>query len=120
MQNRIALTSHHGTTNGNPTLCRRKVERRLTKHLRTLSERGSDVIPVTSFKRISNNDGRLPEGVADKVRKMGVLIVRDVIPAKEIEEMMTDLLKYMYENRAFPQGQNHTQVSRNGRRPHSF
>ena len=92
----------------------------MTKHLKTLSERGSDVIPVTSFKRISNNDGRLPEGVADKVRKMGVLIVRDVIPAKEIEEMMTDLLKYMYENRAFPQGQNHTQVSRNGERPHSF
>ena len=96
------------------------MERRLTKHLRTLSERGSDVIPVTSFKRISNNDGRLPEGVADKVRKMGVLIVRDVIPAKEIEEMMTDLLKYMYENRAFPQGQNHTQVSRKGGRPRSF
>ena len=44
----------------------RKVERRLTKHLRTLSERGSDVIPVTSFKRILNNGGRLPEGVADK------------------------------------------------------
>ena len=92
----------------------------MTKHLRTLSERGSDVIPVTSFKRISNNDGRLPEGVADKVRKMGVLIIRDVIPSKEIEEMMTDLLKYMYENRAFPQGKNHTQVSRKGRRPHSF
>ena len=83
----------------------------MTKHLRTLSERGSDVIPVTNFKRISNNGGRLPEGVADKVRKMGVLVIREVIPAKEIEDMMTDLVKYMYENRAFPQSQNHTQVS---------
>ena len=66
---------------------------------------------MTSFKRISNNGGRLPEGVAAKVRKMGVLVVKEVIPAKEIEDMMTDLVKYMYENTAFPQGQNHTQVS---------
>ena len=42
---------------------------------------------------------------------MGVLIVREVIPAKEMDAMMTDLVKYMYENRAFPQGQNQTQVS---------
>ena len=84
--------------------------------MRTLSERGSDVIPVTSFKRISNNGGRLPEGVAAKVRKTGVVIVREVIPAREIEDMMTDLLKYMYENRAFPQGQNNTQVRREGNR----
>ena len=89
----------------------RKVERRLTKRLRTLSERGpEDVIPITSFKRISNNGGRLPEGVVDKVRKMGVLIVRDVIPAREIDDMMTDLIGYMHDNKAFPQNRNQTQV----------
>ena len=89
----------------------RKVERRLIKRLRTLSERGpEDVIPITSYKRISNNGGRLPEGVVDKVRKMGVLIIRDVIPAREIEDMMTDLISYMHDNKAFPQDRNQTQV----------
>ena len=93
----------------------RKVERRLERQAEMLREaaarQGADLIPSTSFRRIAQNGGRLPDGIADKVRKRGVLIVRGVIPAKEIEEMMSELVKYMYENKAFPKGGiNGTQV----------
>ena len=44
----------------------------------------------------------LPEGVADKIKKRGVVIVRNTIPKEEIEEMMADLITYMYDNEVYP------------------
>ena len=37
--------------------------------LAIINERGNDVVPVTSYAKIAANGGRIPEGVADKVRK---------------------------------------------------
>lgn len=80
----------------------KKVEKKLDKQLEIISERGSEIIPTVSYDKIRNNGGKLPEGVADKVRKRGVLIVRNVIPKEEIEDMMTDLHKYLYKNGMYP------------------
>ena len=80
----------------------KKVEKKLEKQLEIIKERGNDVIPTVSYDKIRNNGGKLPDGVADKVRKRGVLIIRNVIPKEEIEDMMTDLQKYMYKNEMYP------------------
>ncbi len=66
---------------------------------------------MTTYDKIKNNGGRLPEGVAEKVKRRGVLVVKDTIPAEEIETMVADLLKYMYDNNAFPPGKNQARIA---------
>ncbi len=86
-----------------------RVRKRLQKQVESTMERGVNVVPVTTYEKIRNNGGRLPEGVAEKVRRRGVVVVRDTIPREEIETMVADLLKYMYDNGAFPtSGKNQT------------
>ena len=80
----------------------KKVEKKLDKQLEVIKERGNELIPTVSFDKIRNNGGKLPEGIADKVRKRGVLIIKNVIPKQEVEDMMTELLKYMYKNEMYP------------------
>lgn len=80
----------------------RKVEKKLKKQIDLLAQKGNEVIPVISFDRIKNNGGRLPEGIVDKVKKKGVLVVRNTIPKDEIEEMMADLITYLYDNQQYP------------------
>jgi hypothetical protein len=79
------------------------VERKLSKQVEMLRERGDDIFPMTTFDRIRKNGGRLPAGVADRVRRRGAVIVRNVVPKGEAEDMLTDLTKYMFtNNNVFP------------------
>jgi len=79
-----------------------KVKRQLIKQLDRIKEKGSEIIPETTFQRIISNGGHLPDSVIRKVQKHGVLIVRNTIPAREALEMMSDLIKYMYTNNIYP------------------
>lgn len=85
-----------------------KVEKKLAKQLEIIREKGNDVIPITTFDKIKNNGGQLPEGIMEKLRKRGVLIVRNTIPANEISDMISSLLKYMYDNNVLPADKNQT------------
>ena len=87
---------------GDPEELFKRVERRLQKQVESLRERGGDLVPVTTFDKILNNGGRFPEALAERVRRRGVVVVRDTIPEEEVEQMVGDLLKYMYDNSAFP------------------
>ncbi len=90
-----------------------RVEKRLKKQVESLSERGGEVVPVTTYDKVKNNGGRFPEGMADKIRKRGVVVVKGVIPAEEVDSMVADLLKYMYDNNAFPPSTNQVKIKRN-------
>ncbi len=79
-----------------------QVERRLQIEVKSISEYGSDIIPVTTYDEVKNNNGRFSQGVADEVRRRGVVVVREVIPMEEMDSMVASLLKYMYDNNAFP------------------
>ena len=84
----------------------KKIENKLDKQIETLREKGNKVIPITTFERIQNNGGRIPEGLAEKVHKRGVLIVKNTIPREEIEVFRGDLLKYLFDNDAINAGKN--------------
>ena len=79
-----------------------KVKRQLIKQLDRIKEKGSEIIPETTFQRILSNGGHLPDSIIRKVQKHGVLIVRNTIPSREALEMMSDLIKYMYTNNIYP------------------
>jgi len=68
-------------------------------------------IPITSFDKIFHNGGEIPEKIAQKVRKRGVVIVRNTIPIDEISEYHSDLIKYLYNNNGFPKDDNQVSFS---------
>jgi hypothetical protein len=86
-----------------------KLEKRLDKELDKIRDKGNKLIPETSWEKILNNGGNIPEKVAQKVQKRGVLIVRNTIPEPEVKDMMADLVKYLYSNNGFPKDQNQVQ-----------
>ena len=83
-----------------------KLEKKLDKELEKIRVKGNKLIPETSWEKIMNNGGKIPEKVAQKVHKRGVLIVRNTIPESEVKDMMADLVKYLYSNNGFPKDQN--------------
>ena len=58
--------------------------------------------PETTLKKIVDNGGRLPESVARRLRKTGVVIIRKVIPQKEAFELTSSLIEYLYQNGIYP------------------
>lgn len=82
------------------------IEKALRKQLDKIQAHGSQVIPVTHFEKIRKNGGRLPENVAKKVKKRGVLIVRNTISPELVQVWMADLVKYLWANNAFPKASN--------------
>ncbi len=79
-----------------------RLVKKLQKQLDILEEEGNSVIPETTYAKIANNGGVIPEGVAKKVKKRGVLIVRNTIPEATVHNYFTDLIKYLYVNNAIP------------------
>ena len=77
--------------------------------------KGSKIIPETTLEKIVNNGGKIPDKLAEKVRKRGVLIVRNTIPEEETKEMMADLVKYLYSNNGFPKDPNQVNRARVGK-----
>ena len=68
-----------------------EISEELRKQLETIVKKGNTIIPQTSLSKIMKNNGRIPEVVARKVRKRGVLIVRHTIPSEQIHQWMADL-----------------------------
>ena len=56
----------------------------------------------TSFKKIEDNGGKLPANVERKLRKSGVIIVRNTLPPKEAVDLASSTIEYLYQNGAFP------------------
>merc|ERR1719362_379339 len=65
-----------------------EISEELRKQLETIVKKGNTIIPQTSLSKIMKNNGRIPEAVARKVRKGGVLIVRHTIPSEQIHQWM--------------------------------
>ena len=80
----------------------------MIKQLQRIKEKGSKIIPETTFQKIANNGGHLSEAIVRKVRKHGVLIVRNAIPAKEAYDMMSELIRYLYSNNMYPGNKSQT------------
>lgn len=78
-----------------------KLVKRLEKRLEAVREQGSDGVPVVQFRDIINNGGKLPDNVAKKVSKKGVVIVRGVLDKKTVTGLEAELLKYLMDNDAF-------------------
>ena len=81
-----------------------KIGSALRKKLGIILEKGNEIIPDVSLSKIIANNGQIPERVAQKMRKRGVLIVRDVVPRETIHDWRASLVQYIYNNNAFPKG----------------
>ena len=55
-------------------------------------------MPEVAFADIEANGGRFPEAVAEMVRRRGCVIVRNMLPKAEAEQMLTDLTAYLTTN----------------------
>ena len=75
-----------------------RLESKLAFELDLLSKEKSNVIPVVAFSKISFNNGRIPPSTAKQIAKRGCVIVRNVIPREEAEEILKELKEYMVEN----------------------
>ena len=73
----------------------------LDKQIKHIQKKGSNFIPVTSFERIELNGGNLPDNVARKFVKRGVIVVRNSVPSNLAQIWLADILKYLYNNNAF-------------------
>ena len=73
----------------------------LDKQIRHSQKKGSNFIPVTSFEKIELNGGNLPDNVARKFVKRGVIIVRNSVSSDLAQTWLADILKYLYNNNAF-------------------
>ena len=63
----------------------------LRSHFDVIAKKGNAVFPQTTLSKIIKNNGRIPETVARKVKKHGVLIIRHTIPTETIHQWMADL-----------------------------
>ena len=73
----------------------------LDKQIKHIQKKGSNFIPVTSFEKIELNGGNLPDNVARKFVKRGVIIVRNSVSSNLAQSWLADILKYLYNNNAF-------------------
>ena len=73
----------------------------LDKQIKHIQKKGSNFIPITSFEKIELNGGNLPDNVARKFVKRGVIIVRNSVSSNLAQSWLADILKYLYNNNAF-------------------
>ena len=78
------------------------IDKALKKQLHQLERKGSDLIPVTSYEKIILNGGKLPENIARKLIKRGVLVIRNTLSLEMSRDWISNILKYLYDNNAFP------------------
>ena len=72
------------------------------KPLEAIKRKKSSLIPETTLAKILANNGQIPDVVARKVKKRGILIVRKAVDSELIHEWMADLFRYLYVHNAFP------------------
>jgi len=87
-----------------------KMEKKLDIELEKIRVEGNKLIPETSWEKIMNNGGNIPEEAALQVKKRGVLIVRNTIPEAEAKDMLADILKYLNSSDGFPEDRDQVPV----------
>ena len=77
---------------------------RLEKVLDTeLPKLSSEVIPEVNFEDLAENNGQFNSETVEKIKKYGVVIVRNVIEKEDAQNLLADVEKYMNENGQDPQ-----------------
>ena len=77
---------------------------RLEKVLDTeLPKLSTEVIPVVNFEDLAENDNQFNAETVEKIKKYGVVIVRNVIEKEDAKNLLADVEKYMNENGQDPQ-----------------
>ena len=59
---------------------------------------GSAIVPEVAFADIEANGGRFPEAAAEMVRRRGCVIVRNMLPKAEAEQLLAELTAYLTSN----------------------
>jgi len=77
---------------------------RLEKVLDTeLPKLSTEVIPVVNFEDLAENDNQFNAETVEKIKKYGVVLVRNVIEKEDTKNLLDDVEKYMNENGQDPQ-----------------
>lgn len=66
----------------------------LEQENKTIKERGLSSWPEIDFSDL----GKLPEGISDKVRERGIVIVRNILPKEQATSWKEDLHEYLQNN----------------------
>ena len=72
------------------------------EQLHQFEKKGEDIIPITSYEKIFLNGGRLPENIERKLKRRGILVIKNTITVELIRHWDTNILRYLYDNNAFP------------------
>ena len=77
---------------------------RLEKVIDTeLAKLSTEVIPVVNFEDLAKNNDQFNGETVEKIKKYGVVIVRNVIEKEDAKNLLADVEKYMNENGQDPQ-----------------
>ena len=77
---------------------------RLEKVLDTeLPKLSTEVIPVVNFEDLAENDNQFNAETVEKIKKYGVVLVRNVVEKEDTKNLLDDVEKYMNENGQDPQ-----------------
>jgi hypothetical protein len=72
---------------------------RLEKVLDTeLPKLSTEAIPEINFEDLARNDDQFNVEAAEKIKKFGVVVVRNVIKKEDAKNLLDDVEKYMKEN----------------------
>ena len=72
---------------------------RLEKVLDTeLPKLSTEAIPEINFEDLARNDNQFNVEAAEKIKKFGVVVVRNVIKKEDAKNLLDDVEKYMKEN----------------------
>ena len=85
----------------------KRLETKIEEEVRIMKKE-KNIFPEVSLKELEENQGRFPSSVRDKIRKRGCVIVRNVIPREEVEEIHQELKEYMLRNGENPGDRNKT------------
>ena len=72
---------------------------RLEKVLNTeLPKLSTEAIPEVNFEDLAGNNNQFNVEAAEKIKKFGVVVVRNVIEKEDTKDLLDDVEKYMKEN----------------------
>ncbi|CAB4063331.1 unnamed protein product [Lepeophtheirus salmonis] len=76
----------------------KRLEKRLDK---IWAKEYDNIIPEIQFQRLLHSDGQFPESIAHKIRKRGIIVIRNVVKQSEIQEEQSSLIEYIFSNQSF-------------------
>ena len=72
-----------------------------------LPKLSAEIIPVVNFSNITKNNGKFDNETVEKIRKHGIVIIKNVIEKVEALKLHDDLVEYMTKNGQDPQAEGH-------------